>query len=562
MENRRNDLDDAIDEFDNAVDTDVLVVGAGPVGLMAANELARRGVSTRIIDRSAHRSPHSQALVVHARTLEILDLAGLAEAFVRRGYPAPGLNVGLGGSGGDVAVDLQVVDSRYPFMLVLPQRETESILTDALKCHGVEVEWACALESVTQSQNSVVATVRRGDGGYERIHAQYLIGCDGAHSTVRKQLDIPFRGKQHSESVLIGDVRVDASFTRTRITNFTGPRGFVSILPFLGDYVRVFAVDFSQQNHGRSEEVTLAELQSAVDSIAPQLIPLRDPAWLTRYVAPSRHVSTTRCGRCFLAGDAAHAHSPAGGQGMNTGLQDAANLCWKLATVLGGRADASILDTYDAERRPVHEKVLVQTDRMFRTFVVRGRMRRQVRSAIARILVPRRRIQRLLAESLSGIAVNYRHTATPTADGDASTLRAGDRIPDVQLWRAGQGLVRLYDAIGEPGPTLIVYLKGDRLAGARVAVAKLINSVTEAWQGWVAPYLVVDEGVVDEETVGAGVLVDVTGGFADAFGALHGNVFLLRPDGYLATHCVGIDPQRVLAALAPWLAVPSVPVAR
>jgi 2-polyprenyl-6-methoxyphenol hydroxylase-like FAD-dependent oxidoreductase len=554
MDGFRTQLDSAIEEFD-AVDIDVLVVGAGPVGLMVANELGRRGLSTRIIDRAAHRSPQSQALVVHARTLEILDLAGLSDIFVRSGYPAPGLNVGLGGSGSDITVDLRAIDSRYPFMLVLPQRETERILSDALTSHGVDVEWGTSLEGIFQSEEEVVATVRRGTGGYERIFTRYLVGCDGAHSTVRKLTNIRFSGSQHTESVLIGDVKVDADFTRTRITNFTGPGGFVSILPFLGDYVRVFAVDFNQQHHGRSEEVTLAELQRAVDSIAPRPIPLRDPAWLTRYIAPSRHVSTTRIGRIFLAGDAAHAHSPAGGQGMNTGLQDAANLGWKLAAVLGGHADPSLLDTYDLERRPVHDKVIAQTDRMFRTFVIRGRLARLLRRIIARTLVPRRPIQRLLAESLSGIAVNYRRTAArrTAADAPASALEAGDRIPDVQLWRAGRALVRLYEVLRGPGPALIVYMTGDRLADDRAAAAELIGTVAHLRQGWVTPYVVVDEGVLEEDAVGAGVLVDVSGSFAAAFGAVHGSVFLVRPDGYLATHQVGFDPDRVLGSFEPWL---------
>lgn len=219
----------------------------------------------------------------------------------------------------------------------------------------------------------------------------------------------------------------------------------MSILPFLGDYVRVFAVDFDQQHRGGSEEVSLAELERAVKAIAGQRITPTEPTWLTRYSAPSRHVSTTRALRVFLAGDAAHAHSPAGGQGINTGLQDAANLGWKLAAVIRGHADAGLLDTYDDERHPVHDRVGAQTDRMFRTFVLRSSIARVLRSLIARIVVPRKPIQRLLAEKLSGLAVSYRDTAVaqhiPAAPVVA--LKPGDRIPDTQLWRAGQALVRL-----------------------------------------------------------------------------------------------------------------------
>jgi 2-polyprenyl-6-methoxyphenol hydroxylase-like FAD-dependent oxidoreductase len=340
-----------------ALETDVLIVGAGPVGLMAAGELARRGASVRVIDSASERSPQSRALVIHARTLETLDLAGLADDFIAVGYPLPGLNIGLGGSARPVAVDMRVLDTRYPFMLVLPQRQTEEILSEALKSQGVQTEWCSTLSGIEQSPGHVVATIDDGDGRLRRVSACYLIGRDGAHSVVRRLVNLPFEGEQRSELILIGDVKADTSFIRSRITNFTSPRGFVSVLPFLGEYVRVFAVDFAHQSGDRSDDLTLQELQETVDAIAPQRISLSEPRWLTRYVAPSRQVRTTRVGRVLLAGDAAHAHSPAGGQGMNTGLQDAANLGWKLAMVLRGHAEDELLDTYDQERHPVHTAI-------------------------------------------------------------------------------------------------------------------------------------------------------------------------------------------------------------
>ncbi|MDQ2638237.1 MAG: FAD-dependent monooxygenase [Actinomycetota bacterium] len=525
---------------------DVLVAGSGPVGLMAAGELARRGVSVRIVDQAPQRSPQSRALVVHARTLEIMDLAGLADTFVERGYPAPGLNIGLGGSDHDVCVDMRVLDTRFPFMLVLPQRETEQILADRLASYGVETEWHCGVVGVDQSDTEVVATVRTDTGDQQRIRARYLIGCDGAHSAVRQLVRIPMEGKQHSELVLIGDVKVDATFMRSRITNFTGPRGFVSILPFLGEYVRVFAVDFAQQDHDRSDELGLRELQDAVDAIAPQRISLSDPTWLTRYNAPSRKARTTRAGRVFLAGDAAHAHSAAGGQGMNTGLQDAANLGWKLTMVLRGQADDTLLDTFAAERQAVHDAVLRQTDRMFRTFVVRNPVLKAVRGVAARMLVPRAPIQRRLAEELSGLAVGYRQSARVRSALDAPRgLRAGDRVPDVDLWAPQRPVTRLYEVLRDPRYTLLAYATSDRVTQDRAALADLMHRMRDF--ATVRPAVVLDEGVLDQVEDAVDVFVDVTGKFAAKFGAVHGSVLLIRPDGYLALHHVGFDPHTVVA---------------
>jgi 2-polyprenyl-6-methoxyphenol hydroxylase-like FAD-dependent oxidoreductase len=513
---------------------------------MAAYELARRDVSVRVVDRAPQRSPQSRALVIHARTLETFDLAGLADVFLARGYPSPGLNVGLGGENKPISVDMRVLDTRYPMMLVLPQRDTEEILTDALKSYGPQTEWNSALTHIEQSDDGVAATIDTGESPSELIQASYLVGCDGAHSTVRRLVNLAFEGEQHSEIVLLGDVKVDRVFVRSRITNFTSPRGFLSILPFLGDYVRVFAVDFAHQDHNRTEELTLEELQDTVNAIAPRPIRLREPRWLTRYVAPSRQVRTTRAGRVFLAGDAAHAHSPAGGQGMNTGLQDAANLGWKLAMVLRGHAGAELLDTYDQERSSVHAAARHGTDQMFRTFTLRNPALKVARDIAARLAVPRGFVQRRLAQSLSGLGVNYRHTprarAANTSRGlSHEALRAGQRVPDMPLWQPHQGLVRLYEVMRQPGYTLVVCATADRITNARPQIDRLISDVGKGGE-YLQCVLVIDEGAIEDTEIGAPVLVDITRSFAKKMGTVHGSVVLIRPDGYIAAHRPDFDP--------------------
>jgi len=222
---------------------DVLVVGAGPTGLTIAGELARRGVTTRIIERRADKSSLSKALVLQARTLEMMDLADLADEFLERGYPAPGLDIGLS-TDEPVAVNLQHLDTRFPFLLVLPQVDTEQILERRLSQHGMTVERGVSFERLERNDaEGVAAIARHDDGGEEQIRSNYLVGCDGTHSLVRDALGLPFEGEDLADIVFLADVKLDAEFVRSRIANFTSERGFLSILPFLGTYSRVFAVD-------------------------------------------------------------------------------------------------------------------------------------------------------------------------------------------------------------------------------------------------------------------------------------------------------------------------------
>jgi 2-polyprenyl-6-methoxyphenol hydroxylase-like FAD-dependent oxidoreductase len=271
----------------------------------------------------------------------------------------------------------------------------------------------------------VISRVRLSDGNEECVRSRYLIGCDGARSAVRHAVGLPFEGTDHDSVVFLADVKLEGEeFVKSRITNFTSRRGFVSVLPFLGEYSRIFAVDFAKQHRAQGEGLTFAELQDTVDAIVPMKLTMREPRWLTRFCSPSRQVPTNRVGRVILAGDASHAHSPAGGQGMNTGLQDAFNLAWKLAMVLRDEAPEKLLASYDAERHPVDARIQRETDMMLRSFLLRNPVLAAARDLAARTLVPLRPVQRLLAGDLSGIGVNYRFTGGPARTGGAGCPRA------------------------------------------------------------------------------------------------------------------------------------------
>jgi 2-polyprenyl-6-methoxyphenol hydroxylase-like FAD-dependent oxidoreductase len=537
-------------------ETEVLVVGAGPTGLMAAGELARRGVAVRVVEKAAERSRLSKALVVQARTLEVMDLIGLSDEFVQRGYPAPGLNVGLGRGKKPVSVEMQDLDTRFPYLLVQPQGETEEILEARLNEHGVAIERGVELVDVEQRDDFVVSSVRLLDGSEEQVRSRYLVGCDGAHSAVRHAIKLPFEGKSHETVVFLADVKLDSEFVKSRIMNFPSRRGFVAVLPFLGEYSRIFAFDWTKQHRTPTDELTLAELQDTVDAVAPMKLKLKEPKWITRFHPPSRQVPTNRVGRVFLAGDAAHAHSPAGGQGMNTGLQDAFNLGWKLAMVLRGDAPEELLTSYDAERHTIDGRVQRGADLMFKTFTLRNPAVQVARDLAARVLLALPPVHRRLAGGLSGIGIHYRFTARSRKDRSRElskgAVQAGDRVPDLELWTVDQPSVRLHELLREPNYTLFAFVSATSLGADRESLATLVRSVGEGYGEAVRPCVVLDEGMAEAVEARVPVFVDFKGQFRSKLGAEHGSVLLVRPDGYISFHRKSFDPLILSETLAPW----------
>ncbi|MEQ1503768.1 MAG: FAD-dependent monooxygenase [Myxococcota bacterium] len=411
---------------------DVVVAGAGPTGLVLAAELARRGTSVRIVDALPAPSPLSRAIVLHARTLEVLADLGLADRLIAAGTPlrrialhserAPLLEVGLG-----------ELDTPYPFLLSIPQEATEAVLTAHLRGLGVEVERPATVTSFEVSEEDratgVVVTVQLDTG--EAVRCRYLVGADGAHSAVRRGLGVPFDGHPYAEHLALGDVRWDTDLPRDAVASFLSADGFLAAFPLPDDRWRLIGV---RAPTATGDDLGLAELQAAVDARTARGGRLWDPTWLAAFRIHARQVPQYRHGPVLLAGDAAHIHSPAGGQGMNLGIQDAHNLGWKLALVARGAPD-SLLDSYHAERHPIAAATLVGTDLATRIGTARNPVVRSARDAaagwLAGLSLVRRRVTRTLAE----LDVDY--GASPivsrsTARGWAS--HAGDRAP------AGLGL--------------------------------------------------------------------------------------------------------------------------
>lgn len=394
--------------------SDVIVVGAGPTGLMLASELAMRGIDVRLLEERRDIPNITRAFGVHARTLELLDARGLADEIVQRGLPVTEVAPAPG-----AVLNLKELPSRYPMVLMAPQSLTERVLTARAGQLGIEILYGAQVVGLEQHTGGV--SVRLADGTTER--AKYVVGCDGAHSTVRRLLGIGFAGKQYQTHILLADVQL-AQPPTDGLSAATSPDGVVLLVPFGDGWFRAIAWDRTREQAPLSEPVTLSEIRDAFLRIGKTDFGMGEMRWSSRFLSERRQAERYRVGRGFIAGDAAHVHSPLGAQGMNTGIQDAMNLGWKLAAAIGGTAPEWLLDSYQTERHAVGANVLKLTDAFNRLVLGRSLLRRAFRRVAITVLLNVGVTKRMMAGRLSGIGIHY-----PRPRG-AHPL-TGQRMPDV-----------------------------------------------------------------------------------------------------------------------------------
>jgi 2-polyprenyl-6-methoxyphenol hydroxylase-like FAD-dependent oxidoreductase len=422
------------------VDTDVLVVGAGPTGLMLANQLRRWGVRTLIIERNAGPSLQTRALGVQARTLEIYSHLGIVEQALDLGTRATGANIWVQGRRaarlpfGDIGHDL----SPYPFLLILGQDDNERLLGDALRGKGVAVQWSTELVGLAQQGDEVKAKLKRPDGTMGEITAAWVAGCDGARSAVRELSGIAFEGAPYEHVFFVADTQVTGPMVPAEVNVYLWREGFHLFFPMRGaDHWRLVGI-LPSGMRGR-DDLTFEDVIPAVRQKAGAEISFKACSWFSTYRIHHRRAARFRLGRCFVLGDAAHVHSPVGAQGMNTGLQDAYNLAWKVGLVVSGRADAALLDSYEEERVPIARRLLRTTDRAFSLVVsdswLAGLFRTRVLAKILAFALGLGRIRRIAFRTISQIGISYRGSSLSETLGGLSDSApgAGDRFPWLRL---------------------------------------------------------------------------------------------------------------------------------
>jgi 2-polyprenyl-6-methoxyphenol hydroxylase-like FAD-dependent oxidoreductase len=509
---------------------EVLVIGAGPVGLTMACELARHGVRCRIIDRLLQPLPYCRAIGVTPRTLEVWEDMGIAREMIDAGLWIDGLrSIIHGHPPNDSYID-------YPDLpygeLGVPQYETERLLARHLSRFGVAVERGVTLISVNQNEHWVTVRQARSGGAEEQTRFCYAVGCDGAHSAVRHALGIGFEGEAYPMTFALGDVHIAWDLPRgmalraLRLVEGGPPGMFIAIpLPELNRYrvsmlAPVGLASAEGSDHGIQSEArgpALDDIQAVADDLVPGRPRLSELRWSSTFRISMRLAEHYRDGRVFIAGDAAHIHPPTGGQGMNTGIQDAYNLAWKLALVIKGEAPEGLLDSYEAERRPVGAEVVARTRAASENY---GRERDSRRDDRAD----------------TQIGISYRGTPwvrDDAADLEAARPAAGDRAPDAWgLRRRGLGFpLRLFNVLHGTEHVLVVHL-AEADAPAQIADLAAWTREIPSWLGYQLRIVAMAaaEELADHPNIA--VCHDHEGAFAAAYGPPE-MAFLVRPDGYI-----------------------------
>ncbi len=421
--------------FANATHSDVIIVGAGPTGLTAANEARRHGLSVRIFDRKPHRSTVSKALVVHARTLEAFESMGVAAQVVAAGVHFETLRVIPGTGATPVPVDLMNLDwgdTRYGYWLSLPQYETERCLEEHLNAQGTEVSWGCGFAGLTSFDDHVAVDIDLGDGSQRTYTARWLVGCDGGRSPVRQAAEIPFDQQEINQTFVIADALGEAPIPENHGTSCMSDEGalFFVPMPEPGRW-RVIA-HVPDAVDGERIDIDVPYVEALIRSRLGFDFGTRDLSWTSQFTLKQGVARRYRAGRVFIAGDAAHLHSPVGGQGLNTGVQDAFALLWRLA--LAKRAPTAaplLLDSYGTERRTVAASMVRNTTRATRIVTLHRGILAKVRSLVARHALRLQRVQHQLGRGVGMLDVAY--TDTPVGLREArSKLGVGARTPDLR----------------------------------------------------------------------------------------------------------------------------------
>jgi len=518
---------------------DVLVIGAGPVGLTLACELKRHGVPVRIVERREKPLYHPNAAIVHVRTLEILSAMGAVDGFLREGYAFPGIRLhALGKPLG--TIDLHGVDSPFPLPRTLPQHETERLLNEHFERLGGRVERSVEAVGLEQNDREVRVRLRHlaENNREETAHALWVVGCEGAPSLTREATGIEFTGKRYTgKEFLQTDATVRWSFPHGPGYQFIteehvlfmaayNDRGFYRIICARND-----------ENPENQEPPTLAEMQVLVQKIADPCAELHDPKWFNRFRTGYRLAARFREKRAFIAGDAGHVHIPIGGQGMNYGMHDAFNLAWKLAAVIKKEAHPHLLDTYEIERHPQDAALVHGTDRSFNLLI---KPRRAVRLALwffGAMLLRLPAVQKRIRHTLGEMNVTFRTSPLSKDYGGSYGPVAGDRAPDAPCVRLPESqTTRLFDVLHGTRWTLLLFAGHRPTTSDIEALERISASLATTYGTRVAIHLVLgnDPPVPVHENWAAHVLMDREHELHDKYGVDTAPcLYLIRPDWHV-----------------------------
>jgi len=502
--------------------TDVVIVGAGPTGLALAAQLIRYGVDFVILDAKETTTPYSKAIGVQARSLEIYEQIGLAENLIALGAKAEGVRLV---AGGEVRGHIDLSDlgeglSPYPFLLLVEQGSHEKLLYEHIKSKGKNVLWRTTLESFSQNESGVTANIKTADGASDTIEAKFLVGADGAKSIVRHTLGLTFEGSTFERLFYVADVEINWEYPHDALVVFLMKSNLLAVFPMVGEN-RWRIVGTFPEEFGKDEgDILYEEIEAQIrkDTELGERLDITKVNWFSVYKVHSRRVNKFSNGRCFLAGDSAHIHTPAGAQGMNTGIQDGYNLAWKLAAVLRGDATISLLETYDEERSANAKRLLQTTDRVFdfgaseESFL--AFFRTKIFPYIANVALQLDAVKRFIFPLVSQTGINYRKSSL-SAERGFFKVKAGDRMPYFTIEGAS-----IYEKLTAPKFHLLTFFDGTNNAQPSIE-----NDFTDSFEIPLYPHI------------------------AELFGAAKTFSILLRPDNYIGLITEDLSGEDVNAYL-------------
>lgn len=522
----------------HTTDPKVMVIGAGPVGLTLACELYRHGVPCRIIEQASEPHRHSKAFAVHARTLEVFTQMGIAPEMLAQGKPVAEASF-FSGRKLMLRTSFKELAAPYPYFLALPQYQVEQILEKQLIQLGGKVERGVALTHIAQNGHHPTLTLTHPQQEQETVSPTWVVGCDGGRSTVRKLLEIPFTGSAYDMGFIVIDAKVKWPAAAPGANTYLTDKGYLMLVPFPkeGYYRVVLDCPAGEQK----QAPTLEEVNSLKDAYGFGDLEISEPLWISRTQVQRRMVPAFRHGSVFLAGDAAHLHSPVGGQGLNTGIQDAHNLGWKLAYVCRGFSTTALLDSYNEERHPVVAAVLQRTDLLNRMLTVKQPVLKFLRNAVYAFLSFKKSFRLKTASIAAGLDYHYRKSSLVQEDAAGftrkETKRAGDLVPG-HVWINGDTHGKpLTDLWQDSRYILMVFGGNGQQQQSWQELKDLAVTVNRQYPQQVVSCLVSpEERAFDPKQPGLLYLTDPENHYRRLFGEDKPALYLIRPDGYIAYH--------------------------
>ena len=525
---------------------DILIVGSGPTGLVLAHELTRSRVQYRIIDRSLTPTQQTKALGIMAKTLELFEKMGVAQTAIDQGLKLPAF-IPYSEEKPLVRLDFEHrLDSPYPYVLMLPQNRVEQILLDQISKRGGVVERGIELVALTQHEDYVEAQLRHADGQTEHVQAKWLIGCDGAQSTVRHMLGLPFVGSTFEQIFAAADVKIDWNLTYNEGYAFLQRGNFIAYFPMQnGRHRVVIAYEPKKAPEG---EVTLEEIRHQIALCGPQGAQISDLSSPGRFHVNQRKAERYLDGRVILAGDAAHIHSPVGAQGMNTGIQDAFNLAWKLALTVKGRAGRKLVESYAIEREHVGKELIEGTERFTHLVLQSSSIITTLRDHIVPLVlssIPN--IYQRLINTLAEISIAYDFSPIvheqKTSNRHQHQLHAGERALDGPVQQAQSGTTQLFEHLHGTQHVLLAFSSNQQPEETSQRWQEITTFLSNSYSDVVESYLVSKQAGENQRT-----LTDLEGKLHERYGFENeSGLVLLRPDGYIGflSHTMELEPLQV-----------------